>query len=44
MNDSHYCPHTPEEIAEVAMFLASPHARWVTGQTIAVDGGQLLAA
>jgi 3-oxoacyl-[acyl-carrier protein] reductase len=35
---------TPEEIAEVALFLASPHARWVTGQTIAVDGGQLLAA
>jgi len=34
---------TPEEIAEVALFLASPHARWVTGQTIAVDGGQLLA-
>jgi len=34
---------TPEEIAEVALFLASPHARWVTGQTLAVDGGQLLA-
>ena len=34
---------TPEEIAEVALFLASTHARWVTGQTIAVDGGQLLA-
>jgi 3-oxoacyl-[acyl-carrier protein] reductase len=33
---------TPEEIAEVALFLASPHARWVTGQTITVDGGQLL--
>ena len=33
---------TPQEIAEVALFLASPHARWVTGQTIAVDGGQLL--
>jgi 3-oxoacyl-[acyl-carrier protein] reductase len=32
----------PEEIAEVALFLASSHARWVTGQTIAVDGGQLL--
>jgi len=34
---------TPEEIAEVALFLASRHARWITGQTIAVDGGQLLA-
>jgi 3-oxoacyl-[acyl-carrier protein] reductase len=33
---------TPEEVAEVALFLASTHARWVTGQTIAVDGGQLL--
>jgi len=35
---------TPEEIAEVALFLASPHARWVTGQTIVVDGGQLLSS
>jgi 3-oxoacyl-[acyl-carrier protein] reductase len=34
---------TPEEVAEVALFLASAHARWVTGQTIAVDGGQLLS-
>ena len=33
---------TPEEVAEVILFLASPHARWVTGQTIVVDGGQLL--
>jgi 3-oxoacyl-[acyl-carrier protein] reductase len=32
----------PEEIADVALFLASPHARWVTGQTLAVDGGQYL--
>ena len=31
-----------EEVAEVALFLASNHARWVTGQVIAVDGGQLL--
>ena len=35
---------TPEEVADVALFLASPYARWVTGQTIAVDGGQLLGA
>lgn len=34
---------TPEEIASVALFLASDHARWVTGQTIVVDGGQLLS-
>ncbi|MBW6400731.1 SDR family oxidoreductase [Roseomonas sp. HJA6] len=32
----------PEEVADVAMFLASPLARWVTGQTIVVDGGQML--
>lgn len=35
---------TPDEIAEVALFLASPHARWITGQVIVVDGGQLLGA
>lgn len=30
----------PEEVANVALFLASPLANWVTGQTIAVAGGQ----
>ena len=34
---------SPEEIAKVALFLASDLASWVTGQTIAVDGGQSLA-
>jgi 3-oxoacyl-[acyl-carrier protein] reductase len=32
----------PEEVANVALFLASPLANWVTGQTIVVDGGQML--
>jgi len=33
---------TPEEIAHVATFLASDQASWVTGQILAVDGGQSL--
>jgi 3-oxoacyl-[acyl-carrier protein] reductase len=33
---------TAEEVADVVMFLASPLARWVTGHTIVVDGGQML--
>lgn len=34
----------PEEIADAVMFLASDRARWITGQTLVVDGGQLLGA
>ncbi len=30
---------TPQEIAEVALFLAGPGASYLTGQCISVDGG-----
>ena len=33
---------TPEECAAMAVFLASDHARNITGQTLNVDGGQVM--
>ncbi|MGB3187261.1 MAG: SDR family oxidoreductase [Ornithinimicrobium sp.] len=35
---------TPEELAEVVAFLASPAAGWVTGQTLTADGGMSTGA
>lgn len=34
----------PPDIADAIAFLASDAARWITGQTIAVDGGESLGA
>lgn len=33
---------TPEDVAEVALFLASDSARYITGQVIQVDGGMVM--
>lgn len=32
----------PQDIGHAACFLASPEARYITGQTLIVDGGQIL--
>src|SRR5699024_9869692 len=32
----------PDEIASTYLFLASSHARYITGQVLAVDGGRVM--
>jgi 3-oxoacyl-[acyl-carrier protein] reductase len=32
----------PDDIGGVVAFLASDHARWITGDTVRVDGGSKL--
>ncbi len=38
----HRNPRNPEDIGGVVAFLASDDARWITGDTIHVDGGSKL--
>jgi len=33
---------TPEDVGHATLFLASDEAGYITGQTLVVDGGQLL--
>jgi NAD(P)-dependent dehydrogenase (short-subunit alcohol dehydrogenase family) len=35
---------TPADVASAVAFLASDRASWITGETLVIDGGQLLQA
>jgi NAD(P)-dependent dehydrogenase (short-subunit alcohol dehydrogenase family) len=35
-------PGQAEEVADLVFFLASEQAQWITGETIAIDGGRHL--
>jgi NAD(P)-dependent dehydrogenase (short-subunit alcohol dehydrogenase family) len=35
-------PGTPQEIADLIMFLLSDRAGWITGETVSIDGGRQL--
>lgn len=34
----------PDDVAEAVVYLASPAAAWITGETLVVDGGQLVGS
>lgn len=36
-------PQTPQDVAELALFLASPAADYMTGQSINIDGGLMMS-
>ena len=36
------CFGQPEDVAQAALYLAGPSARYVTGQVLVVDGGMVM--
>ncbi|AQZ67823.1 3-oxoacyl-ACP reductase [[Actinomadura] parvosata subsp. kistnae] len=43
-NNPHHRLTTPEDVAEAVVLLSRTSSSWITGNTIGVDGGELLAA
>jgi NAD(P)-dependent dehydrogenase (short-subunit alcohol dehydrogenase family) len=37
-------PGRPDEVADLAVYLASPAATWITGEIVVIDGGGQLSA